>query len=152
MRDFILEWSRAGRWAGGNLYSQESGIQFWPCTQYLITIFRPCFAVQTCKLDTAERKELRIEWTGAWSCTSNDTKLKLSALPLNQTCAYVCQLGHFFANSGAKMTCEANAYKKSALGKWKVPGVGCQRACVRACVRVFFFIIIIIIFMIRMCA
>ena len=128
VRDFILEWSRAGRWAGGNLYSQENGIQFWPCIQYLVTIFRPCSAAQTCKLDTAKRKELHIEWTGAWSCTSDDAKLKLLALTIGQKCAYVCQLGHFFADSGAKMTCEANADKKSALGKWEVPGVGCKRA------------------------
>ena len=123
VRDFILEWSRAGRWAGGNLYSLENGIQFWPCIQYLVTIFRPCSAAQTCKLDTAKRKELHIEWDGASACTSDD-----SAIPIGKKCAYVCEPGYFSANSGEEMTCEANNDKTSAQGKWKVPGVGCKRA------------------------
>ena len=121
VRDFILEWSRAGRWAGRNLYSQESGIQFWPCTQYLVTIFPPCFAAQMCKLDDAKRSELFI----VGSCTSAD-----DAIPIGIKCPYVCQPGYFSVNSGDKMTCEGNNDKTSALGKWKVPGVGCQRAWV----------------------
>ena len=123
VRDFILEWSRAGRWAGRNLYSQESGIQFWPCTQYLITIFRPCFAAQKCKLDEAESKKLHIKWNETSSCTSDD-----SAIPLDKECPYVCAPGYFSANSGGNMTCGATNDRTSALGKWEVPGVGCQRA------------------------
>ena len=103
-------------------YSQESDIQFWPCTQYFVTIFRPCFAAHSCRLDTAKRKELHLEWDGVSSCTSDD-----SAIPLGQKCAYVCEPGYFSANSGEQMTCGATNSKTSAQGKWEVPGVGCQR-------------------------
>ena len=86
-------------------------------------ISRPCSAAQTCKLDTAKRKELHIEWDGASACTSDD-----SAIPFGKKCAYVCEPGYFSANSGEEMTCQVKDDKKSALGKWEVPGVGCKRA------------------------
>ena len=88
------------------------------------TIFRPCVAAQTCKLDDAKRNELFI----AGSCTSDDSGINLDALPIGQECAYVCQVGYFSANSGEKMTCQVKADKTSAQGEWKVPGVGCKRA------------------------